>query len=372
MTKTHTLLNWTLRLTAAAWILSGALVGQAVANDQTVTITAWADYIPEEVISGFEEQTGIKVVYDYFDTLEVLETKLLAGSSGYDVVFPSALVANRLIQAGALSELDRDKLSNFDNLDPEILNFLAGHDENNRYGAPYLWGTTGVIYNPVQVFERMQDAPIDSLAIFFDPDIISKFADCGIAMIDSPEEIVAIALNYLGLDPFTTDKADFEKVDALLAPVAPHIRHFNTGAIINELAQGNLCLVLGWSGDAGLAYARAQEAENGVEVAYAVPAEGTEIFFDFLSIPSDAPNRENAHRFIDYLMEPEVIASVTNLYFYPNGNRASLQHVDEEVKGDPNVYPPEEVMAKLFPNLPRDNKTLRMLTRSWTRFKSGL
>jgi len=352
-------------------ILSGAPAYQAQAQDNTVTITAWAEYVPQDVIEGFEAKTGIKVVYDYFESLEMLETKMLTGNSGYDVVFPSALVANRLIQVGALQKLDKGKLSNLGNLDPEIMGFLARHDEGNQYGMPYLWGTTGVIYNPALVFERMEDAPIDSLDMFFDPDVVSKFADCGVAMIDSPEEVVAIALNYLGLDPFTTDPADFEKVDALLAPIKPHIRHFKTGAIINEMARGDLCLVLGWSGDAGLAYANALEAGNGVEVYYSVPKEGTEVFFDFLSIPADASNPDTAHAFIDYLMEPEVIAGVTNLYYYPNGNAAALEHVLDEVKGDPNVYPTEDMMATLFPNLPRDQKTLRMLTRSWTRFKTG-
>jgi putrescine transport system substrate-binding protein len=374
MAQDHRILNWTQRVaasTAAALLLFGAGAGQTQAQENTVAITAWAEYVPPDVIDGFEAETGIKVVYDYFDSLETLETKMLTGSSGYDVVFPSALVANRLIQVGALQTLDKGKLSNLGNLDPKIMGFLARHDDGNQYGVPYLWGTTGVIYNPALVFERMEDAPIDSLDMFFDPELVSKFADCGVAMIDSPEEVVAIALNYLGLDPFTTDPADFEKVDALLAPIQPHIRHFKTGAIINEMAAGDLCLVLGWSGDAGLAYANALEAENGVEVFYSVPKEGTEVFFDFLSIPADAPNPDNAHAFIDYLMKPEVIAGVTNLYYYPNGNAAALEHVLDEVKGDPNVYPTEEMMATLFPNLPRDQKTLRTLTRTWTRFKSG-
>jgi putrescine transport system substrate-binding protein len=366
--------TWARTLTAigfGATLLASAAPGELKADDNIVTITAWAEYVPQEVLDGFEAETGIKVVYDYFDSLEVLETKMLTGSTGYDVIFPSALVANRLIQVGALQELDKSKFSNLGNLDPEIMAFLARHDGGNQFGVPYLWGTTGVMYNPALVFERMEDAPIDSLDMFFDPEVVSKFADCGVAMIDSPEEVIAIALNYLGIDPFTTDPADFEKVDALLAPIKPHIRHFKTGSIINEMASGELCLVLGWSGDAGLAYATALEADNGVEVFYSVPKEGTEVFFDFLAIPADAPNPDNAHAFIDYLMDPEVIASVTNLYYYPNGNAASLEFVLDEVKGDPNVYPTEEMMATLFPNLPRDQKTLRTLTRSWTRFKTG-
>ena len=338
--------------------------GTALSQGKTVTIAAWADYIPPEVISAFEARTGIKVVYDTFESLEFLETKLLTGGSGYDLVLPSALVANRLIQAGALRKLDRTKLGNYANLDPDILAFLARHDDGNQYGVPYLWGTTGILYNPALLSERLDDAPVGSLDIVFDPEIAARFADCGIAMIDSPEEVVAIALNYLGLDPFTGDAAELAQAEALLTSVRPYIRHFRTGAIINGLADGDLCLVLGWSGDAGLAHARALEAGNGIEVAYAIPGEGTEVFFDFLSIPVDAPNPENAHRFIDYLMEPEAIAEVTNQYFYPNGNKAAFEFVAEDVRNDPNVYPPAELMDKLFPNLPRDHGTLRLLTRS--------
>ena len=357
-------------LTASACIFLSA-IGGAASQDRTVTIAAWADYIPPEVISGFEAKTGIDVVYDTFDSLEILETKLLTGGSGYDLVLPSALVANRLIQAGALQKLDREKLGNHANLDPDILAFLAKHDEGNRYGVPYLWGTTGILYNPALVSDRLENAPVGSLDVLFDPAIAAHFADCGIAMIDSPEEVVAIALNYLGLDPFTDSAADLEKAEALLTSVRPYIRHFRTGALINGLADGDLCLVLGWSGDAGLAHARALEAGNGIEVAYSIPQEGTEVFFDFLSIPVDAPNPENAHAFMNYMMEPAAIAEVTNQYFYPNGNKAAFEYVAKEVKNDPNVYPPEDLMDKLFPNLPRDHRTLRLLTRSWTRFKTG-
>ncbi len=368
--------NWiTQTVRAVAISLTALGATQAEAQNGEVNIFFWGDYVPAEVVEAFEQETGIKVVYGAFDTLETLETKLLAGNSGYDVVLPSALVANRLISAGGLDPLDKSKLSNIDNLDPKVMNFLARHDERNQFGVPYLWGTTGVIYNPAMVTERMPDAPLDSLAMFFDPDVISKFADCGVAFIDSPEEVIAIALNYLGLDPFTTDPDDFKKVADLLALVLPHIRHFNTGSIINDMAGGNLCLAFGWSGDAGAAYARALEAENGVEVYYSVPKEGTEVFFNFMSNAKGAPNPENAHTFIDYLMRAEVIAGVTNTYYYPNGNAASLEFVLDEIKADPNVCPTPEMMATLFPNLPRDNKTQRTLTRTWTwtwtRFKSG-
>ncbi len=359
------------KLFVAGMMVLAALPGLSRAGDKSVTVTAWADYLPPDVISEFEARTGIDVIYDTFDSLEVLETKLLTGASGYDVVFPSALVANRLIQAGALQTLDRERLSNHVNLDPAILRFLAAHDPGNQYGVPYLWGTTGILYNPALISERLETAPIDSLDMIFDPDILSKVADCGVAMIDSPEEVMAIALNYLGLDPFTSDADDFKAVDGLLTAIRPHVRHFRTGSLINELADGDLCLVLGWSGDAGLAQARALEAQTGVEVAYALPREGTEIFFDFLSIPADAPNPDHAHTFINFLMEPKAIAAVTNLYYYPNGNKAALEFVLQEVREDPSVYPADELMAKLFPNLPRDQKTLRLLTRSWTRFKSG-
>ncbi|MDG2341269.1 MAG: polyamine ABC transporter substrate-binding protein [Paracoccaceae bacterium] len=364
--------RWTdLKGTVLSLALIASSATQATAQNGEVNILFWGDYVPAETIDAFEAETGIDVVYGTFDTLEVLETKILSGNSGYDVVLPSALVANRLMQAGGLLPLDKSKLSNLRNLDPKVMEFLERHDPDNQFGVPYLWGTTGVIYNPAMVLERMPDAPLDSLAMFFDPAVVSKFADCGVAFIDSPEEVVAIALNYLGLDPFTKGKEDFEKVGELLAPILPHIRHFNTGSIITDMASGNLCLTLGWSGDAGTAYYRALEAENGVEVFYSVPKEGTEVFFDFMSIAHGAPNLENAHTFIDYLMRPEVMAGVTNLYYYPNGNAAALEHVLEEIRTDPNVYPTDEMMKSLFPNLPRDQKTQRILTRTWTRFKTG-
>jgi len=205
----------------AALVLAAGIATQARAADQQVNVFAWADYIPAEVIDGFEEKTGIKVNYAAFDSLEILETKLLAGGSGFDVVMPSALVANRMMQVGALAELDQSKLPNSKHLDPDIMAFLGKHDEGNRFGVPYLWGTTGVMYNPALIAERMEDAPLDSLDMFFDPSVVAKFADCGVAMIDSPEEIIAIALNYLGLDPFTSNKDDFKKVGALLAPIQP-------------------------------------------------------------------------------------------------------------------------------------------------------
>jgi len=366
-------IRWTACIPGALAALA-LTVGSAIcayAEDPEVNLFAWAEYVPKEVIDGFQEKTGIKVIYGTFDSLEFMETKLLTGSSGYDVVLPSALVANRLMQAGALAELDQSKLPNRKHLDPRIMDFLDKHDEGNRFGVPYLWGTTGVMYNPALIAERMEDAPLDSLDMFFDPAVVAKFDDCGVAIIDSPEEIVAIALNYLGLDPFTTDKDDFKKVGNLLAPIQPYIRHFRTGAIINDLAQGDICLALGWSGDAGTAYARALESGNGIEVFYSVPKEGTEIFFDFMSIPIDAPHPANALALMNYLMQPEVIASVTNAYYYPNGNLASLEFIADEIKGDPSVYPTPEMMANLFPNLPRDQKTLRTLTRTWTRFKTG-
>ncbi|MBY6069342.1 extracellular solute-binding protein [Leisingera aquaemixtae] len=370
-TGIRTLYRRALNTTAAACLLIGAAASQASADSQQVNITAWAEYFPREVLDSFEAETGISVVYDYFDSLEQLETKMLAGATNYDVVLPSALVANRLMQVGALAELDQEKLPNRGNLDPKIMEFLSRHDEDNRHGVPYLWGTTGVIYNPALIAERMENAPVESLRMIFDPDVVSKFADCGVAIIDSPEEIMAIALNYLGLNPFTSDKADFDKAYEMLAEVWPHVRHFKTASIINDLARGDLCLALGWSGDAGLAYARALEAGNGVEIAYSIPQEGTEVFFDFMSVPDDAPHPENAHAFINYMMKPDVIASVTNLYYYPNGNQASLEFVAPEIRNDPNVYPGPELMSKLFPNLPRDQKSLRLLNRAWTRFKTG-
>lgn len=343
----------------------------AATGDKTVNIYFWFDYVPPSVIQAFEKETGIKVVYDTFESTEMMTTKVLTGKTGYDIVMPTASVTGKLIEAGALDRYDANKIPNSATLNPDIMGFIAATDPGNGYAIPYAYGTTGIMFNPAKVAARMPDAPTDSLDIIFKPEIASRFKDCGIAIADSPEGIMSVALRYLGLDPFSTKPEDIKKAEELLLAVKPNIRHFNTGAIINEMAAGDLCLALGWSGDAFIAADRAKEAGNGVEVRYLIPREGTEIFFDVMTIPADAPHPEAAHAFINFLLTPRISAEITNSFSYPNANTAATSLVDERIRSNPNIYPPKETTEKLFAAKPRDQASLRLVTRAWTRFTTG-
>lgn len=352
-------------------LCTGATGAYAAPPEKSVNIFFWYEYVPPSVIADFERETGIKVVYDTFESTEMLTTKVLSGKTGYDVVMPTASATGRLITAGALRKFDTAKIPNTKDLNPDILHFIATQDPGNAYAVPYVYGTTGIMYNPARIAERMADAPTNSLDMIFKPEIASRFKDCGIAIADSPEGIMSIALRYLGFDPFTTDAAEIRKAEELLLGARPNIRHFKTGAIINEMAAGDICLALGWSGDAFIAAGRAEEAKAGVEVRYAIPREGTEIFFDVMTIPADAPHPEAAHAFVNFLLTPRVIAEVTNAYSYPNGNMAATGLVDERIRSNPNIYPPKEVTQKLFAAAARDPASLRLVTRAWTKFTSG-
>lgn len=340
-------------------------------SDKTVSIFFWYDYVSPKVIEAFQRETGIRVVYDTFESTELLTTKVLVGKTGYDLVLPTASVIGRYISAGALQKLDKSRLPVVRDFNPDIMAFVANEDPGNQYGLPYAYGTTGIMYNPKKIVERMKDAPVDSLDIIFKPELAAKFKDCGIAMADSPEGVMSVALHYLGFDPFSTDEAEIKKAGDLLMSVRPFIRHFKTGAIIGELAQGDICLALGWSGDAYIAAGRAAEAKGGVEVSYSIPKEGTEIYSDMIAIPADAPHPENAYAFLNFLLAPENVAQFTNSYWYPNANDAATGLVDEAIRTDPNIYPPKETLAKLFAARPRDQKSLRTVTRLWTKFMAG-
>lgn len=363
--------RWLLSLSGILLSTMACTSSGAVATEKEVRIFFWYDYVPAETLANFEKETGIKVIYDSFEATEMLTTKMLTGQSGYDVVMPTASVMGRYIKAGAVQKIDFSKVANARDLDPAIMKVLADQDPGNSYGVPYAYGTTGIMYLPAKINERMADAPVDSLDIIFKPEILAKFTDCGVAMIDSPEGVFSVALNYLGFDPFTTNESEIAKAAALLDAIRPHIRHFRTGAILNDLAAGDICLALGWSGDAYIAAGRAAEAGGGIEVAYSIPREGTEIFADVMAIPADARHVENAHTFINYILRPDVIAKVTNAMWYPNANTAATRFVDEAIRSDASIYPSVEVMAKLFPARPRDDKSLRLITRHWTKFLSG-
>lgn len=348
------------------------LTGAAMAQEEPVlNVYNWSDYIAEDTIANFEKETGIKVNYDVYDSNEILEAKLLAGHSGYDVVVPSASFLERQAKAGLFLKLDKSKLPNWKNLDPTILKQVAVNDPGNEHGIVYMWGTTGIGYNEDEIKKRMPDAPTDSWSLIFDPEIVSKFADCGVSLLDAPEEVIPAALTYLGLDPLSENLDDLKKAEALVESVRPYIRYFNSSQYISDLANGDTCIAQGYSGDVLQARDRADEADQGVKVAYSIPKEGAVEWFDMMAIPADAPHPENAYKFLNYIMEPKVAADISNYVWYANANKASYDMVDDEVKNDPGIYPPADVMKKLFATRAHTPQYTRALTRAWTRIKTG-
>ncbi len=340
-------------------------------EDKVLNIYNWSDYIAEDTIANFEKETGIKVRYDVFDSNEVLEAKLLAGNTGYDIVVPSAHFVARQIQAGIFRQLDKSKLPNYKNLDAEAMKVLAGYDPGNQYIIPWMWGTTGIGYNVAKIKERMPDAPVDSWKILFDPEIVSKFKDCGVVTLDASSEVFPTALRFLNLPTGSQSAEDLAKVEELVMKLRPSIKYFHSSQYINDLANGEICLVLGWSGDVFIARDRAAEASNGNEIAYSVPREGALMWFDTMAIPKDAPHADNAHKFIDYILRPEVVAAITNYVNYPNANAASLPFVNDDIKNDKSVYPDPETKKNLFPNVVNTPEYDRLATRAWTRIKTN-
>jgi putrescine transport system substrate-binding protein len=354
----------------AAAVAAGCAALPALGEE--VHVYNWSDYIAEDTIEKFEAATGIDVIYDVYDSNETLEAKLLAGSSGYDVVVPTSGFLQRQVAAGVYLPLDRGKLPALANMDAALMEKAAAYDPDNEHAVIYLWGTTGIGYNVAAVRERLgDDAPLDSWALIFDPQYAAKLADCGITMLDAANEVMPSALAYLGLDPTSSDEADLEKAAEVLMGVREHVRYFHSSQYISDLANGEICVALGWSGDAFIAADRAAEVGNGIEVAYSVPKEGALQWFDMLAIPADAPNPEAAHKFLDFIMQPDITADITNYVYYANGNAASWPLVDPAITGDPAIFPPEEVRAKMFPMVTREARTDRLLTRLWTQVKTG-
>jgi putrescine transport system substrate-binding protein len=343
----------------------------AAGEEQVVNVYNWSDYIDPAMLEKFTAETGIKVNYDVFDSNEVLETKLLAGNTGYDVVVPSASFMERQIKAGVFQKLDRSKLPNWSNLDPEILQRVALHDPGNEHSVNHMWGTDGVGYNEAKIKAAMPNAPLDSWDMIFNPKVVSKFKDCGVSVLDAPTELTAVILAYLGKDPNSQDPADLKLVEDKLMTIRPYIRMIHSSQYIDALANGEICLALGWSGDVLQARDRADEAGQGNVIKYFVPKEGTIIWFDMYAIPADAPHPDNAHAFINFMMKPEVAAANSNFVNYATGNAASIPLVNEDVRNDPGVYPPPEVKAKLFPDLSETDEFTRLLNRTWTRFTTG-
>jgi putrescine transport system substrate-binding protein len=364
----------TARLALCLALAALLLPDAARADDgKTLNIYNWSDYIADDTISRFEAETGIKVHYDVYDSNETLETKLMTGLSGYDLVVPSAMpYMAREIEAGAFQKLDKTKLHNYGNLDPQILGFAAGADPGNQYGVPYLWGTTGIGYNPAKVKAALgAEAPVDSLKLIFDPANAKKLAGCGISLLDTPQEIFPAALAYLGEPPVSHDAKDLEKAaDAVLA-IRPYIRKFHSSQYINDLANGDLCVAFGYSGDVIQAKNRAAEAKDGVAIAYSIPKEGAMMWVDMMAIPKDAPHPENALRFIDFILRPEIIAAISNTVAYANPNRLATKLVDAAIRNDPGIYPPPEVRARLFSDKLATPRYDRLRTRAWTKVKTG-
>ncbi len=340
------------------------------AEEKVLHVYNWVDYIGPTTIADFEARTGIEVAYDTYDSNELLETKMLTGRSGYDVVFPSAVPLARQVGAGAMLELDKSKLPNLANMDPFAMGHVARNDPGNAHAISYTWGTAGLGYNPEMVEKALGTRRLDSWAAIFDPAVASKLAECGIAMIDVPEDTFIVARIYLGLDPNSQRSEDLAAAEALLQRARPFYRYFNTSQLVNDLASGEVCVGFSWNGYILQARDRGAAADP-VEVAYAIPEEGTFIWFDTAAIPADAPHPGNAHAFLDFLMEPEVIAKVSNHIGYANGNLASLPFVEPRVRDDPAVYPPEELRAKLHADTAESPAYIREAGRAWTRIKTG-
>jgi len=365
------------RLAVGAVLLLALAPLAAAARDEepTLHVYNWSDYIAPDTIAGFTKETGIAVTYDLYDGNETLEAKLLAGHSGYDVVVPSASpYMAREIAAGAFLALDKAKLPNLKNLDPRLLALAATADPGNAHGVPYLWGVTGIGYN-VRLLDKAlgNAAPPDgtSLALLFDPALAAKLAPCGIEMLDTPEEVFPAALADLGIDPMSRGLADLDLAAALLDRVQPYVRRYHSSQYINDLAAGDICIALGYSGDVIQARNRAREAESPVEIAFRVPREGAQMSIDMMGIPKDAPHPDNAHRFIDYILQPRIIAAITNAVSYPNPNLAATPFVDPAIRDDPGIYPPDAVRRLFYlpTAAPRDYERAR--TRIWNRVKSG-
>jgi putrescine transport system substrate-binding protein len=344
----------------------------APAAERVVNFFNWSDYIEPSVLTDFTAATGIRVQYDTFDSNDILETKLLAGKSGYDVVVPSANFLGRQIKAGVFRKLDKSKLPNLVNAWDEISRRLAVYDPGNQYAVNYMWGTVGIGYNVAKAKAALSGAPIDSWDVLFKPELIAKFKGCGVYMLDSADDVLPAALHYLHLDPNTTSQADLEKAADLLAKVRPYVRKFHSSEYLNALATGDICLVVGFSGDVKQAQKRAAEAKNGVDIGYAIPRDGAQLWFDNVAIPKDADHPDEAYALINYLLKPEVAAKNSNFIAYANGNAASRALIEPAILDDRGIYPDADMMARLYTISAHDQKTQRIMNRLWTRVKTGL
>ncbi|CAI8984618.1 putrescine ABC transporter periplasmic binding protein [Pseudomonas sp. IT-P253] len=350
---------------------AGLTLAVSVQAAGTVHIYNWSDYIGQTTLADFQKETGIKPVYDVFDSNETLEGKLLAGRTGYDVVVPSNHFLGKQIKAGAFQKLDKSKLPNYSNLDPVLLKRLEQNDPGNQYAVPYLWGTNGIGYNVDKVKAVLGLDKIDSWDVVFEPENIKKLHSCGVAFLDSADEMMPTVLNYMGLNANSTNPEDYKKAQAKLLAVRPYVTYFHSSKYIADLANGDICVAIGFSGDIFQAKARAAEAGKGMNIAYAIPKEGGALWFDMLAIPKDAANARDAHAFINYLLKPEVIAQVSDYVGYANPNPGSDTLMEQSIRTDKAVYPPQAVLDKTYVSIELPPNIQRLMTRSWTKVKSG-
>ncbi|MDO8405157.1 MULTISPECIES: polyamine ABC transporter substrate-binding protein [Pseudomonas] len=350
---------------------AGLTLAVSVQAAGTVHIYNWSDYIGPTTLADFQKETGIKPVYDVFDSNETLEGKLLAGRTGYDVVVPSNHFLGKQIKAGAFQKLDKSKLPNYANLDPVLLKRLEQNDPGNLYAVPYLWGTNGIGYNVDKIKAVLGVDKIDSWSAVFEPQNIKKLHACGVAFLDSADEMMPTVLNYMGLNANSTNPEDYKKAEAKLLAVRPYVTYFHSSKYIADLANGDICIAIGFSGDMFQAKARAEEAGKGMNIAYSIPKEGGALWFDMLAIPKDAANVKEAHAFINYLLKPEVIAQVSDSVGYANPNPGSDKLMEQSIRTDESVYPPQAVLDKTYVSVELPPNIQRLMTRSWTKVKSG-
>ncbi len=358
-------------LTTLGAALATPYVRPSWAAAGTVNIYNWSDYIGETTIADFEAETGIGAVYDLYASAEEMQAKMLAGSTGYDVVIMAGLSLHQFVAAGVYEKLDRSKLTGWGNLDPKILKIVEGFDPGNEYGVPYMWGSVGIAYNVDMVRKRLPDADLNSLDTILKPENAAKLADCGISILDSPTDIGFMVLSYLGLDPNTAGPAEYEKMAEAFKPIREYIATFDNSNYLTSLPNGELCVANSWSGDYGVAKARAAEAGIDINLEYFVPKTGAPAWFDMWCIPADAKNKDNAYTFMNYMLRPEVIAACTDYTGYANANKAATALVDESIRNDPAVYPDEETLSRMYTPKPQSEEQDRDITRTWAQIKAG-
>lgn len=343
----------------------------AFAEENALNVFNWSDYIADDTVERFEAETGIKVTYEEFDSKDTLEARLAAGRTGLDVVVPTASFLQHHTADGMFRKLDKSLLANYGNLDRDLNRIASAYDPGNQYAVPYLWGTTGIGYNVARIKERMANAPLDSWRLLFEPSVVSRFKDCGVAMPDAPVDVIKAVLRFLGRDPSSPRAEDIRAAEAHLARLRPYIAYFDTGRYIDDLASGAACLVLGWSGDVVQARGRARDAGAEIEIGYSVPKEGAMVWMDVLAIPADAPHPEAAHRFIDFILRPEIAADIANTVGFANANAASLGDLDPELKADQALYPHQAVKQRLFADKALTPELDRLITAAFNRAKTG-